>query len=407
MPENKRRGLQKENLRDGERRVRLHPVTLAEPGIPTRRSASSQHSPRPVKSTLSREKKVSPAAQTNADKLQGRIAQTNADKLQGRAAQASADKPQGRAPHAKSASPFRTGIPSVRRKKKKPRYLELDEESGTVETRIVTPKGGKPDEEELRERDYRIRVAGQIGRVRHIWQNILTVVIVAAVSAAVLFGLTRMIFSVGEITLSGNECYSSQTIRGCLGFDYGDFLPTVSVEKAEKNILAACPYVTAVRVEKAYPNRVFVTVTEGEPAWRTGIGQGTALLSDTLRVMEIVSFAAASDTIPELILPEINRAVEGEVLTLPSSDALDAVLAVSSCMARIGDAYPVLSLDVTNLRRITMTCAENITIILGDGSDLPMKMEVARKILQDKLLQDADGAILNVSDPHEATLKLK
>lgn len=296
----------------------------------------------------------------------------------------------------------------IRPKNKKRNIFELDDGTAELKTkRTVSTKGTGPSQTDLAERDYRLRVTNRIGQARRLSRTAVTAIITSVIVIAVLLGVIRMIFSVSHITVTGNEHYSEFEISEVCGVDYGDFILFFDTDSAEQKIMRACPYVSDVSVERELPSSINIRVVESEPEYYITLYSEYVLLSKTLRVIGSVSEQAEAPSLIKLELTGVTRALEGEALVLSGQGDYEKICDIIEATDILDGENKVVCIDFTDRHNATVLCEGDYLIKLGEWNDAKVKLEVARRVLGDSLVKDANGAEIDVSYPKEASVKPK
>lgn len=190
-------------------------------------------------------------------------------------------------------------------------------------------------------------------------------------------------FNASQIKVAGNSRYTPEQIVTASGFETGDNLLRMDKEEMAENILKALPYVSDVRVIRELPSTVTIKVTETTPACFYEISENRyALLSDALRVMEIVN-----------VEPETTARLSGIVMTVPDegeiaaaeSDISEKILLDLLTILRENDIIITNNIMFTNAINVTFGAADRVTVKLGGNSDLEYKIGMVKTYLNDCL----------------------
>ena len=93
-------------------------------------------------------------------------------------------------------------------------------------------------------------------------------VTVAVIMTAAVAVAMSMFFLVSEISVKGNEYYTSEEIIAASEIDSGNSIFLIDGSKTKETILDKLPYVDDISVERELPGNVYITVTESYPiAW--------------------------------------------------------------------------------------------------------------------------------------------
>ena len=230
-------------------------------------------------------------------------------------------------------------------------------------------------------------------------RGIILAVLITLFTFGLLFGIYKLAFVVRSVTVTGNETYGEEEIIEASGVRRGINLYSFRASTAEAQISFKCPYVGEVEVKRTVPSSVALTVTEDKAVFYADIFGKIAVLSEWLRVLESSEAENASvEGLIKLKLPGISYAVEGRELRFADSKdekavraTLEAVMA-SALSGRIG------SVDMTDTFSITASCDGKYLLVIGNSSDVDVKLKAAAKVLEDEIFSSGNKARLDLTD---------
>jgi len=106
----------------------------------------------------------------------------------------------------------------------------------------------------------------------------------------------RDTLSVKEIVITSS--HAKDTVRG-LELYYFEFLPLLSEEELQKNLVALNPIITKVQVTKQYPNKLVLNLHTVKPTVATKVADEYVLLAVNGRILQKLKTKPAN--LPELI----------------------------------------------------------------------------------------------------------
>lgn len=135
---------------------------------------------------------------------------------------------------------------------------------------------------EKRHRDNKKRK--KKNKVRKILIYILLVLVV--ISVGVVLSLT-VFFHITDITVTGNEKYTTEEILSQCTIDVGENLFLADTKSSKEMLEKNLPYIYNAQVERKLPYTIEITVTEAQPSYHIANKDKTyILLDDKLKVLE-------------------------------------------------------------------------------------------------------------------------
>ncbi|HIT32298.1 MAG TPA: FtsQ-type POTRA domain-containing protein [Candidatus Enterenecus stercoripullorum] len=172
-------------------------------------------------------------------------------------------------------------------------------------------------------------------------------VAVALIVACVVF------FRINDVSVSGNERYSTEEIVEASGIRTGDNLIALSKSRVAGNIIARLPYVRSVAIDRLLPDRVLITVTEHTAAAAISDGSNWWYLAEQGKLLERVSDPGQVMTITGLTAqdPILSASVQ---VAQEEETTLSYVLALLTQLAGRGMLADCTALDCTAAASITL-----------------------------------------------------
>lgn len=187
------------------------------------------------------------------------------------------------------------------------------------------------------------------------------------------------LFSLKEITVSGNTRYLPEAIIQVSGLYVGESVWSVDKAAAEQAILATFPYIEQVKVTNTAYNRLDIAVTEtaeigvmyAEGKWAVVGSNGKVLTTEEItadRPLRARYFKGAT----------VNSATPGEQAMDERSFAIVSELLAAFAQYGLGG---VREIDLTNKSDITIDWNGRMTIRLGNDSNLTHEVGVVASAL--------------------------
>ncbi len=250
---------------------------------------------------------------------------------------------------------------------------------------------------------------------------ILRLVTAAAVVMALFIGFS-IFFRVEQVEVIGMEKYTADTVMGVSGIEYGDSLLTFGKGKACAKIIEALPYVENVRIGIKLPGYVQIYIREVDVVYSiqdetdiwwlmTAEGRIVERISPSsaaghtiikgIRLIETKPGAWAEAMEPE---PDETYLADGEeqtVVTVTNGERLQTVLDILDEMERNEILGTATTVDVTDMGDIQLWFGADTQVLLGDPSQLDLKIATMKGILEDDEI-DSNG-IIDLSEIQENT----
>lgn len=238
-----------------------------------------------------------------------------------------------------------------------------------------------------------------------------TLIPLIAVSAAIivigmiLIGFFSSYFNVKKINVSGTGKYTEEELIEASGLECGIKLYRADTGKARKKILESFTGLYDVKVRKVLPSEIVIEPIYEVPKYYTEVTGEYFTLSESLRVLERLGSAKQCENagLIYVSLPDVKRAVTGEVLTLFSGDEnyITQFLKVYSESSFYSDADRIY---VKGKFDISVVKKDVYRVMFGSFHDCALKIKMAEKVLDDGGYRGTCGVILDVSDVSSASV---
>lgn len=232
------------------------------------------------------------------------------------------------------------------------------------------------------------------GRFSGLYKVLSILLAAGAIAAACI-----VFFRVNTIEVAGNVRYTAQEIIDASGVKTGDNLIALPASRVSASIRVQLPYVEGVSLQRAYPDRLVIRVTERVAAASVDSAEGRWLISaqgkllekdnGTVQAIQITGLTAVGPYPGGML-----QTAEEESLTLEHVKALLAVLESDGMLDQC------TALDCTSA--ISMTLNYGIyRLRLPRSGDFEYYIQLARSALAQGLeegkLQEGQGGLLDLT----------
>ncbi len=227
---------------------------------------------------------------------------------------------------------------------------------------------------------------------------------VVAVVLAVILGMS-IFFKTRQVLVSGTEKYTPWEIKEASGIQDGDALLALSEAKISVRIRAALPYVGDVRVGIKLPDTVMISITELEVVYAIQDDRnGWWLMDATGRIVDETNVATAK-SYTQILGVQIQNAVIGQQavaakieppteesttqtgetvppVAIPTDEMLATAVKVMTALEKCGVMGTIVSIDVTDLKELTIWYENRYEVNLGDAERMEYKIGAMKSTIQ-------------------------
>lgn len=228
--------------------------------------------------------------------------------------------------------------------------------------------------------------------------------LITAVLMLLLTGylLYAYVFVIEGIEVSGNDRYTSEEIVKVSGIEAGDrlFSPGISEDEVEEKIVRYFPYIKSVSLKRVIPKKVLLEVEMEEPVFYSEIYGEWMLISAELRVIDITEEKPEGDYI-KLTLPAVKSAVAGKYIEF-KDDMFDVAITAARAVTSEAMEGKVSVLNLADRFSIYISYGGRFKLMLGDITDIELKLTLAEKIMQDEIFSGGNKGTIyldNVNSP--------
>ncbi len=213
------------------------------------------------------------------------------------------------------------------------------------------------------------------------------------------------VFKIKEITLEGCSHYSEDEILSALEINYGDSMFFANEKKFAKLLSAKYPMVYSIKLEKEYPSKLRIKITEEEASYRYMDSGMNVVVSHRGKVIYLGSeLPEEFEHILVAKVPRVHKAVLGRAIEY--IDPLDKT-AVEEVVKRLQDSgfYEYVNdLEMSSRFDIKFNYSHRFKVLLGDRTDIEVKLKFVEGII--KTLQDGETGTINVKNAKKGYLIL-
>lgn len=240
--------------------------------------------------------------------------------------------------------------------------------------------------------------------------SVTSVMGAAALVTAIVFACS--LIPVTRFELSGVVTYDKAEIISLSGIDKGMRMGSIKTDEIEARLLASCPKIENVTVDKRFPNKVIFNIEEKTPEWYIEVsGSYYALSEDMMVIEETVNRQKFIDLgVPQLILPKLRSLILGEKPEFGDAEdekrtdvvkSLELIAAIQSTNFK----SRMTLVDVESRFNVNIVIDGKYKVYMGDVTNVEEKLKAVEKILKSDELKGYAGAEIDASIP--ATISVR
>ncbi len=224
---------------------------------------------------------------------------------------------------------------------------------------------------------------------RRIFYFFLAFLLLAMVAALCVF----LFFRMKEVKIHGNDRYSADEILSVCGFSEETNLFAIDFDDVEAKILSNYPYIRDVSFKRVLPSTLVITVNEDAPKYCAEIHGDWFLLTDDLRVISRHDYyediSVLSLPVTYLLLPEVDYAVAGELITFSHASAYRYLTEFLQKLSAHPFYKTVDCIDARDRYHIELYAGDGHYLIrLGNAESLETKLNFVEAVLKDPTFED-------------------
>ena len=198
------------------------------------------------------------------------------------------------------------------------------------------------------------------------------VLLIVLVSVGAALSLT-VFFKTEQISVSGSGIYSEADIISASGIDIGDNLFLLDSNKIEERLTTTLPYIYDVKINRALPKTVKLTVTDAQASYSIkGEEETYILLDDNFKVLEANSSETPAGSVMITDAAVVN-AQPGYPIEFEDEQTADRLSLISQAVKSTGMTQAT-SISSTDINKNYVVYDGRITFELGECEDLQNKI---------------------------------
>lgn len=204
-------------------------------------------------------------------------------------------------------------------------------------------------------------------------------------------------FKLGSFEISGSTKYSDEKIIAASQIEYETNIFRIDKASAEAAIEEALPYVKDVTIKRELPSTLKLTITETKAQAAVQISSGYAIIDGESKILE--------QSLDNKGLPVIKGAVISNAVTpgtyaeYADENAAELISELVTALDEGGILSNIDSLNITKRYDIKFVCNDNITCVIGDSSDMDVKIGMIKVVLEKN--PQSIKAVIDATDPNK------
>lgn len=232
-----------------------------------------------------------------------------------------------------------------------------------------------------------------------------TVILLTILLAVTALVSAYFIMRIRTVEFNGSERYSNEQLLSASGIVFGEKMYGINKGSIEDNIIKDCPYVKSAVITRELPSVLKIEIEEYIPVFYIEVSGEYFVFGENMRVLERLTSKedAESRGLIKLAISEANHAIVGQYLVI--NDGKDDAF-IKKVMRGVMDSqiYERINIvDVRNKYDIFAVCDGLYKMILGDSSDITVKLNLGGKILEDSMFDNnqnkAQIDLTNTTEP--------
>ncbi len=231
----------------------------------------------------------------------------------------------------------------------------------------------------------------------------LAILLTALLGTCTYFVLEKF-FVVKEISVQKSEIYKSADISACANVKKGTALYKIQKQKIIQRLESKFPYLEDVELHYKLPDKVQLSFREEYGKFSINLGVELFALDDDMNVLAKENEDSGIPRI-KIISGDVKSCIVGESLSFIDEDTAPILRSLVKALKDKKMIDSVSYINVTNQFDIRVDFDGRFELLLGDHQDIPLKLAMVQKILDD-VGKEASGQI-DISDSDQAYVKLR
>lgn len=188
------------------------------------------------------------------------------------------------------------------------------------------------------------------------------------------------VFGVHTIAVEGAKTYTSDQIVKISGITVGQNVFTISKTNAARKILNSCPYVETVKVASPAFDKIKITVSEATAVGVVPVDGSYIVISEKGKGLEKLAADSKRLSGYRIIKTAVKKS-SGVGSSMLEDRNLNIITTLISAMDASG-LKNITEMDLTDTSDICLRWKNQITICLGNDSNLPHEIRTAKTTLE-------------------------
>ncbi len=208
--------------------------------------------------------------------------------------------------------------------------------------------------------------------------------VIFLIFAVCCFGIYQLLFVVRSVEVTGSGLYTAEEIVAVTGLNENVHLYDFTTQEIADRITFYCPYIRSAELTRRLPTTVQVALEDDEIRYCANIFGQVVGLSPSLRVLGTLTAEEAADYIL-LRLPAISEAVTGRGVAFADTRNERYIQQVLNEITNSTFADRISYIDLRDEHNLILYCDGLYELQLGNTADIPIKLRMADKALNDVL----------------------
>ena len=220
---------------------------------------------------------------------------------------------------------------------------------------------------------------------------------IALIALGLVICSLTIFFKLNTFEISGSTKYGDEKIISVSGVEYETNIFRINKAEVKAAIEEALPYIKEVEIKRSLPSSLIINVTETKAMAAIPISSGYALIDGESKILEQSLDAKG---LPVLKGAVISGAITpGTYAEYADENAAELILELITAIDKGGLLSSTDSLDVTKRYDISFVCNGNVKCVIGDSSDLEVKIGMIKVVLEKN--PQSVKAVIDATDPNK------
>ena len=235
-------------------------------------------------------------------------------------------------------------------------------------------------------RNERVKNSSENRRRHKKLQNNLIIVMLLAVSVAVIGAFACFAMTVNTIEVTGSERYSEGSVLTAAGLGKGDSILLMNPAAIENKIESKLPYIENAEIRRKWPDTVSVTLTDAVPSLAVDTGSGYILMNDSCKVLDNDAVAITESALIKGV--GIVNAVPGEGAQFTENVSTESFARLCKAFREYG-ITGITEYDLTSVSSIRVVIDYRVEVQLGTLAGAPEKLAFCKAVIDETIAADS------------------